>query len=212
VFTGDEFADGGNQIIQTLGQRNVKASFFLTGRFYRNPSFQSIIRQLSKNGHYLGSHSDQHLLYCDWNKRDSLLVSKVQFQKDLLASYQSMATFGVSKNKATFFLPPYEWYNDSIAIWTKQMGLQLVNYTQGTLSTTDYTTPSMKNYRASNVIYQSIIDFDANNTSGLNGFILLIHIGTDPERTDKFYFQLDSLLKKLQAEGYRFLRIDQLLK
>ena len=33
VFTGDEFADGGNTIINTLKQENIKASFFLTGGF-----------------------------------------------------------------------------------------------------------------------------------------------------------------------------------
>ena len=34
VFTGDEFADGGNFIAQTLQQQQVKASFFFTGNFY----------------------------------------------------------------------------------------------------------------------------------------------------------------------------------
>ncbi len=37
VFTGDEFAEGGNSILQALDNEKVKASFFFTGRFYRNP-------------------------------------------------------------------------------------------------------------------------------------------------------------------------------
>ena len=36
VFTGDEFAGGRDPIADTLQRRGVKASFFLTGRFYRN--------------------------------------------------------------------------------------------------------------------------------------------------------------------------------
>jgi hypothetical protein len=39
VFTGDEFADGGDLIASTLRQQNIKASFFFTGRFYKNPDF-----------------------------------------------------------------------------------------------------------------------------------------------------------------------------
>jgi hypothetical protein len=38
------------------------------------------------------------------------------------------------KKNALFFLPPFEWYNDSNAAWTKQQGIQLVNFTPGTYS------------------------------------------------------------------------------
>ena len=44
VFTGDEFADGGVIITQTLADQKLKASFFLTGKFYSNPSFQELIQ------------------------------------------------------------------------------------------------------------------------------------------------------------------------
>ena len=88
VFTGDEFADGGNYIAKVLQQQNIHGSFFLTGNFYRNPKFKTIIKKLKENGNYLGSHSDKHLLYCDWEKRDSLLVTHQQFKEDLQNSYQ----------------------------------------------------------------------------------------------------------------------------
>ncbi|RYG31953.1 MAG: polysaccharide deacetylase family protein, partial [Chitinophagaceae bacterium] len=114
VFTGDEFGDGGNFIDEILRKQKVKASFFLTGRFYRNASFSSTIRQLKRNGHYLGAHSDQHLLYCDWKKRDSLLVTKQQFKNDLEANYAAMKQYGIQEAHARYFLPPYEWYNDTI--------------------------------------------------------------------------------------------------
>src|SRR5690349_8215293 len=40
VFTGDEFGDGLSSIAETLQKQNIKGSFFFTGRFYRNKSFQ----------------------------------------------------------------------------------------------------------------------------------------------------------------------------
>jgi peptidoglycan/xylan/chitin deacetylase (PgdA/CDA1 family) len=151
-------------------------------------------------------------LYCQWTKRDSLLITKQQFKSDLQKNYDELKRFGISKLNAHFFLPPFEWYNDSIAAWTKEMGLQLIDYTPGTLSHTDYTTPADKNYRDAETIYQSIIDYEQKHSSGLNGFILLMHIGTDAKRTDKFYYRLPQLLRWLKEKGYQSIRIDHLLK
>jgi peptidoglycan/xylan/chitin deacetylase (PgdA/CDA1 family) len=212
VFTGDEFGDGAQFIAETLEKENVRASFFLTGNFYRNKDFEVVIKKLLKDGNYLGSHSDRHLLYCDWTKRDSLLVSKKDFVNDLNNSYSEMAKYGISRAEAVYFLPPYEWYNESIALWTNQSGLKLVNFTGGTRSNADYTYPGMGNqYTDSKTIYDSIISYEQRSVSGLNGFILLIHIGTDSRRTDKFYFYLPNLLKELKSRGYKFVRIDDFL-
>ena len=162
-------------------------------------------------GHYLGAHSDKHLLYNDWTKRDSLLVKKQEFKKDVLQNYAEMKKFGVSKTDAAFFLPPYEWYNDSIAAWTKEMGLQLINYSPGTRSAADYTWPELKNYQSSEAIFQSILNYEQTKPAGLNGFILLLHIGTDPKRTDKFYHRLPELIQLLKTRGYQFKKINELL-
>jgi endoglucanase len=211
VFTGDEFGDGGNTIAHILQQEGIKASFFLTGRFYREPAFKEVITQLRKNGHYLGAHSDQHLLYCDWKRRDSLLVTRQQFDADLRNNYAAMGSFGIREAEAPYFLPPYELYNDSIVSWSKQEGFQLINYTPGTISHADYTTPDLKNYRSSDTILQSIYKFGQQSPKAFNGFILLLHIGTAPQRTDKLYNRLAELIRYLKNAGYEMVRIDQLL-
>lgn len=211
VFTGDEFAEGGKSIASTLQKARTPASFFFTGRFYRNKAFAPIIKQLKAAGHYLGAHSDAHLLYADWVKRDSLLITQQQFRSDLEKNYKAMEAYGINKTAAPFFLPPYEWYNDTIAAWTKQMGLQLINFTPGTLSHADYTTPEAANYRSSETIWNSIMDREAASLSGLNGAILLMHIGAGNKRTDKFYDRLPQLIKTLQEKGYNLVRVDELL-
>ncbi len=213
VFTGDEFGEGGLFIAKTLSQKRVKASFFLTGNFYRNPAFRSVIRKLKKAGHYLGSHSDKHLLYCDWQKRDSLLVNRQEFTTDLSNAYRELQQWKIAKSQAPYFLPPYEWYNDTIASWTQQMGLQLINFTPGTRSNADYTYPEMgSRYVSSERILKSILDYAHQQPAGLNGFILLVHIGTDPRRKDKFYHYLPQLIDQLQKENYNLVPIPELLK
>lgn len=212
VFTGDSFADGAAHIQTTLARHNIKGSFFFTGDFYRNEAFSDVITVLKAGGHYLGAHSDRHLLYCSWENRDSLLVTKTEFIEDLEGNYQEMARFGIPRADARYFMPPYEWYNAQISAWTAELGLTLINFTSGTRSNADYTTPDMgARYLSSDVILESILTVERDDPNGLNGFILLIHIGVAPERTDKFYRRLDTLITALLEKNYRFVRIDTLL-
>ncbi len=208
VFTGDEFADGGEIILETLAEHGIKASFFLTGNFYRNPDFKEIIHGLVRDGHYLGAHSDRHLLYASWEDRDSTLVSREAFNKDVLDNYAEMKRFNIHKKDAPYYLPPYEWYNREIAGWTRDLGLILVNFTPGTYSNADYTIPSMRErYTSSDTIYNRILRYEKDH--GLNGFILLTHIGVHPERPDPFYLKLDDLITVLKQKGYRFTLLDK---
>lgn len=212
VFTGGSFADGGDHIRTVLAKEGVKAGFFFTGDFYRTPGFEGLILALVADGHYLGPHSDKHLLYCDWDDRDKTLVTREEFRADIQANFRAMERYGIVRDQAHLFIPPYEWYNRDIAAWSRELGLALFNFSPGTSSNADYTTPSMPGYLASREIYDRILACEEKDPNGLNGFILLIHIGTDPERTDKFYFLLGDLIRDLKAKGYALVRIDELLR
>jgi len=205
VFTGHEFGDGGETIRRALKKHRAKASFFLTGDFYRNQEFGALIRSLRKDGHYLGAHSDKHLLYAAWENRDSLLVTRDLFMRDLRENYRAMAAFGIMKKDARYFIPPFEWYNRTVSTWCADAGLTIVNFTPGTLSTADYTYPGPgRRFINSDSIYSGILMHERQSPRGLKGFILLTHIGVDPRRADKFYRKLDPLLEELKKRGYRF--------
>ncbi len=210
VFTGHEFADGREEILSVLEKHNIKANFFFTGEFYRNKNFSDFIKKLKNDGHYLGAHSDKHLLYVDWELRDSTLISKSEFIADIKNNYKEMEKFGIKSSDSKIFLPPFEWYNNEISNWTKELGLTLVNFSSGTNSNADYTIPSMTNYKSSEKIFESIINYEKENS--LNGFILLMHIGTSPERKDKFHDILDKLIIEISSKGYTFELINKLDK
>jgi peptidoglycan/xylan/chitin deacetylase (PgdA/CDA1 family) len=213
VFTSDGYYDGYETISETLKKHNVKASFFFTGNAYRMLEFKTIVENLKTEGHYLGAHSDRHLLYCAWEKRDSLLITKDEFITDIENNYDEMWKFGITKTDAPYYLPAYEYYNDTISAWTKELGLQLINFTGGTGSNADYTIPSMGNkYRDSKTIYDNILKYENENPNGLNGFILLIHFGVDSERTDKLYYLIDNLISELENKNYQFVTVTELLK
>ena len=208
VFTGHEFAGGGEAIRKTLAREKIPASFFLTGGFYRNPGFAPLIRGLRRDGHYLGAHSDRHLLYAPWSNRDSLLVTREEFLADLRANYLAMERLGIRREDAPLFLPPYEWYNDTISRWCGEAGLALVNFTPGTSSNADYTYPGGEGgYVSSDTIFQRILRYEKESPAGLKGFLLLTHIGADRRRADPFYDRLGSLIRVLKGRGYRFGRL-----
>ncbi|OFX73616.1 MAG: cellulase [Bacteroidetes bacterium GWC1_47_7] len=208
VFTGHEYADGANVIREVLKKHHIKGTFFLTGDFYRK--YPALVRNLQKEGHYMGPHSDKHLLYADWQNRASTLIARPEFEKDLDNNYRAMEKGGLEIESPRYLMPPYEWYNREISDWAKAMDVQIVNFTPGTTSNADYTTPGMKNYLSSETIYHNILQYEEKNS--LSGFMLLIHIGTDPTRSDKFYDCLDELIGELKNREYKFIRIDGLLK
>ena len=212
VFTGDEFGDGLPAITKVLKKHQVAGSFFFTGRFYSNPAFQPAIKELQKQHHYLGPHSNQHLLYADWTHRDSTLVTKDSFHTDLQHNLAAIKALGIDTSGPHYFIPPYEWWNDTIAAWAHAAGWQLINFTPGIRTNADYTYPEMGNsYLPSDKILQSLKQYQSTRPAGLNGAILLIHAGTDPRRKDKFYDHLDQLLIWLQSNGYQCVSIPKLL-
>lgn len=185
----------------------VKASFFVTGRFIEDHESAKILRKLIKAGHYVGPHSDAHLLYAPWDNRDSLLVSKEEFREDLSANRDKLEKLGMMN--VSLFIPPYEWYNQQIVDWSKEMGFDVYNFTPGLRTPADYTYPEMGvRYMSSDKIITLLFDFEYRES--LNGAILLIHIGTDSRREDKLYKRLEDIINKLRDKNYKFVSLNKI--
>lgn len=206
VFTGDEYFEGLSAIARTLKENRLTAGFFFTGRLYGNREARHLIKKLAADGHYLGPHSDQHLLYNDWKERDSLLVTKDSMLLDLNRNYDKMMRLGIHSDRK-LFIPPFEWWNARIVSWCNEAGVEVFSFTPRTATNADYTYPGMASYTSSEKILSALYD-----NEDLNGSIILVHAGTDPRRKDKLYDRLPEMIKTLQAKGYRFVRIDELLK
>jgi peptidoglycan/xylan/chitin deacetylase (PgdA/CDA1 family) len=199
IFTGHDYYEGFEHVMKVLNQKNIKASFFLTGDFVRNHS--NLVLALKSKNHFIGAHSDKHLLYCDWKKRDSLLVSAPEIERDIRDNLQALALLGIEPK---YFMPPYEWYNRQVVNIAENMGQKVVNFSHGTRSNADYTTPQMANYVSNETILNSIYDYE--KLEGMNGFHLLIHPGTSPDREEKLWQHLEQLIIQLEKKAYRFNR------
>ncbi len=158
-----------------------------------------MVKEIAEEGYYIGVHSDKHLLYCDWSNRDSLLFPPDEIKADISGNLQALGDLGI---RPEYFIPPYEWYNQKIVGLALGLNQITINFSPGTKSNADYTTPDMSNYVSSKDILTSIYEYERLN--GMNGFHLLIHPGTSPLRKDKLYLHLDELITELKERGYQF--------
>lgn len=190
---------------------HVKGSFFLTGDYMRNPAFKPYVQQMLHDGHMVSGHSDKHLLVSDWTHRDKLLVGQDSFVSDLSNNLRELEALGIHTDHLRYYIPSYEWYNRQTVAWAKDMGLLSVNYTPGLRTAADYTYPEMgKRYLSSVAIMEQLWSYESR--FGLRGFLILIHMGTDPRRQDKLYHHLDDMIKRLKEKGYRFVDVPDLMK
>jgi peptidoglycan/xylan/chitin deacetylase (PgdA/CDA1 family) len=227
VFTAHLYGEGAGPILDALAAHGARASFFLTGNFLRDERFRPFVRRMVRDGHYVGPHSDSHLLYCSWEDRRRTLVTREQFEADLQRNLNELRRIGALQGAndhgqdaratkhgqdarvPTYFMPPYEWYNAEQVEWARSMGVIIVNFTPGIGSNRDWAPESHASFRPSEQIASDILAYERREPDGLNGAILPLHLGS--ERRDKMHPHVEPLLRELAARGYTFLRIDELL-
>ncbi|MDE5971013.1 MAG: polysaccharide deacetylase family protein [Muribaculaceae bacterium] len=200
IFTADSAFEGGAFALDNLEKRKLKASFFFTGNFMRDSVNHPIIRRTIADGHYVGPHGDRHILLADWNKERTTLATADSALADMEAAYRHLADFGIVCDSALYLVPSYEWYNAEHIDAFKSAGLSPINLSPGIETYRDYTTPDLSYYTPSDVIWKQFLDRES--THGVDGAIILIHLGTDSTRTDKFYRYLPAMLDTLTAHGY----------
>jgi peptidoglycan/xylan/chitin deacetylase (PgdA/CDA1 family) len=210
IFTGGDYGEGTGPVLDTLQDLHIKAGFFVTGAFLSQPDLRQLLQRALKEGHYVGPHSDQHPLYCPWEDREQSLISKTGFTKDLQQNISDLKQLGALSSGPIYFIPPYEWFNRDQVDWAREIGVQLFNFSPGSGSNRDYLPESDPRFISSQAILEDILAYEKKDFHGLNGYILLIHLGAD--RKDKMFRFLPQLIADLRARGYTFIRIDQMLQ
>jgi peptidoglycan/xylan/chitin deacetylase (PgdA/CDA1 family) len=211
IFTGGDFGEGTAHILNVMRDQRISASFFFTGDFLRKPQYVPFVKRAVAEGHYVGPHSDRHPLYCPWEDRAKTLVTEDDFRRDLQRNIDDLRALGALADTPSpiYFIPPYEWFNDDQVAWAKKMNVLLLNFTPGSGSNRDWAPEGHKSFVPSKKIIADILAYEQKDPHGLNGFILLMHVGS--ERKDKTFLLLADLLNELKRRGYGFVRIDELL-
>ena len=210
IFTGGDCGESAEPILDELQRQKIKAGFFLTGGFLRQSQFRPAIERMVAERHYVGPHSDAHPLYAPWDDRHRSLVTASFFKQDLAKNIADLRSLGALRpGTPILFVPPHEWYNADQAAWSRDMGVKLINFTPGSGSNRDYAREGTPKFVPSRQILDDLLTYEQNDPHGLNGFLLLLHLGSG--RKDPFHPQLGALCDELRRRGYDFVRVDDLL-
>lgn len=211
VFTGGDYGEGTQTILDALARYQVKGSFFVTGDYLAGPQHRDYVRRMVAEGHYVGPHSDTHPLYCAWEDRNQTLVEERFFRDDLQDNIDDLRSLGaLPEGQVVYFVPPYEWYNAEQVRWARSMGVTLCSFTPGSGSNRDWIPEGRRGFVSSARIRTGIFEYELRDPAGLSGFLLLLHLGS--QRADKMHDEVGPLIEALTRRGYRFVRVDELLE
>ncbi|MBD3317418.1 MAG: polysaccharide deacetylase family protein, partial [Chitinivibrionales bacterium] len=220
TFDGGAHANAADDILDTLKSRNVKATMFLTGNFVRR--YPSLIRRIVREGHDIGNHTDRHPRLTSW-ARDRTQTTLPSVNQAMLAEELMRANAAFRKVTGRDFDPiwraPYGERNREICLWARQAGYLHVGWGQGrtwaeNLDTNDWVpdehTPG---YHSPREVYEKIMRRAVKKPYGINGGIILLHLGTVRKEPEKqVHLIVGRLIDSLQKRGYRVVPVTEMVK
>ncbi|MBQ1249097.1 MAG: polysaccharide deacetylase family sporulation protein PdaB [Selenomonadales bacterium] len=168
-------------ILETLKDKNVKATFFLMGPW--TMKYPEVAKQICADGHEIGSHGHKHDNYgeksSEWVKNDIMTASR-----------EIEETIGV---RPTLLRPPNGSYSKESLRVTEEAGCRTIIWNIDSL---DWKNPGR----------EVIIDRVMKRLKA--GGIILMHASDTPRQTAD---ALPELIDRIRAEGYEIVTVGDLL-
>ena len=170
-------------ILETLRQKDVRCTFFLTGDTLRKPEAPDLLRQALADGHELGNHSDTH--------PDFTQLTDEEIAQELAALDEMVIEItGISTKP--YFRPPSGARNDRVWRAVQENGYVTIYWTYHVWDWTED--------RTAEKVYSYAIE------GACNGAIVVMHVGAW-ETADT----LPAIIDELRARGYRLVTLSELL-
>lgn len=185
ALTFDFGSDAGNlsRILQTLGDRGVKATFFATGAAATN--YPAAVRSVVTQGHEIGNHSYSHPYFTQ--------LTSAQMADELSRANTAIRNASGQAPKP-YFRPPYGDYNSAVLQATGNAGY--THTIMWTIDTVDWRGVSSASIR------------DKVLTGATPGSIVLMHVGGGATGTPD---ALPGMIDGLRSAGYRLVTVSELL-
>jgi peptidoglycan/xylan/chitin deacetylase (PgdA/CDA1 family) len=183
ALTFDAGSDAvGIGILDVLEKHNIKATFFLTGKWV--VKYPSLAKRIAEEGHDIGNHSYSH--------PDAVKTTAAAFKQDIIKAEEAIKK-ATGKSPQPYFRFPFGSYNSAALKTAGEAGYPYS--IQWSLDTIDWKQPSAE------VIISRI------KTGASNGDIILMHIGgiNTPEAVDQ-------VIPWLRSQGYQLVPLSELIK
>ncbi|MTI79636.1 MAG: polysaccharide deacetylase family sporulation protein PdaB [Firmicutes bacterium] len=176
--------DVANPILDTLKERNIKCTFFLSGPAALK--YPDISKRIAEEGHEIASHGHQHV---DFNK-----LPKEKIKENILNAHQSIKE-ATGKEASLIRCPNGSWKGGEVLQAANEVGYTVIQWDTDSL---DWFKDRNAEQIAQNVL-----------KNVHPGDIILMHASDVTDRTPK---ALPIVLDGLEKEGYKIVTVSELLK
>ncbi len=170
-------------MLDTLRQKDVRCTFFVTGIMLRQPGGPELLQQIVDNGHELGNHSDTHPRFTE------LTGTQIAVE---LAAIEDRVVELTGQSTKPYFRPPFGNRDDRVRRVVHENGYFTIYWTYHVW---DWTAD-----RTAEKVLDSAIE------GACNGAIVVMHVGAQ-ETADV----LPTIIDELRARGYRLVTLSELL-
>jgi peptidoglycan/xylan/chitin deacetylase (PgdA/CDA1 family) len=109
------------QLLDTLKEKGVKATFFITG--YGAAQYPEMLERIHEEGHTLAVHTTSHANMTGLSREE--MLADIQPLVDLIEE--------VTGEKPRYYRPPHGAYNDTLLSVAEELGLELMTWSLGSL-------------------------------------------------------------------------------
>jgi peptidoglycan/xylan/chitin deacetylase (PgdA/CDA1 family) len=219
TFDGGSTDNAAQQILDILRQHQLQVTIFLTGGFIEK--FPEVTRRIVQDGHEVGNHtwSHPHLTTFAQNKQNETLPNVTrEFLHDQLNRTAKLFEEVTGKQMTLFWRAPYGEHNLQIRQWAAELGYRHIGWTRGrswqeSMDTMDWVADTNSvAYHTSEEILSHLLAMADNETYGINGGIILMHLGSLRTNNDHFYTILPRLISSLREKSYELVKISALVE
>lgn len=170
-----------DKILEILNKHNAKVTFFVTGEWASN--FPEGIKKIYEAGHDIGNHGAMHKHMPQLSYDE--MMTEINGCGDVV--------YNITGKKMTLFRAPYGDYNEYVVEVAKDAGYQTIQWDVDSLDWKEYGIEPM-----TNAVCQ--------HKDLKNGSIILMHTGTKYTADS-----IDGILSNLEAQGYTFVKVSDLV-
>jgi len=218
TFDGGSNNNAALDIMDTLASRGVKSTMFLTGSFIRR--FPQTVTRLADEGHELANHTMTHprmTSFAETKRHTTRSEITRQTVINELTRTERVLAERTGLRFAPLWRSPYGEYNNEICRWALEAGYLHIGWRKGrtwqeNLDSNDWVTDTNSpSFKTPDEVFYKIINM-AKKPQGVNGGIVLMHLGTERrERSMQAHLILGKLIDELREMGYEAVTVSELL-
>jgi peptidoglycan/xylan/chitin deacetylase (PgdA/CDA1 family) len=201
TFDGASQANSCEVILKTLEESKIRSTVFLTGEFIEKyPDFTRQIAQYHEVGNHITSPA----------------VTREEMQNQLRKTAETFHRV-TGKPMERLWRAPFGEHNLESRKWAAELGYIHVAWTsnprnhQNMNSLDSVPNENFAGYFPAPLVKDRLLSFGQNETEQANGAIILMHLGSHRDSTDRLDKWLPEIIKTFRQRGYRFIAASELI-